>query len=225
MTPHTLVFDFSGVYEAQGFIGWLGAAAQPVQVDDIEGTVCYCDEGAQNLILERLPGSLPQIRWIDSGDFHYMTKILASKQTQPFHLILMDNHPDDQEPAFGGVLSCGSWVKALREENLLLRDVLTIGPEGCPNEIPQGWLEDRRGERVYVSLDKDIMDRQWARTDWSQGAFTLEEISGMLRQIMDGTVNVAAIDICGELSPSKGATGEDLRINFDTNTKLYNLIK
>ena len=217
-----LLTDFSGAYAAQGFLPWLQEeAGKELTVTDftrLEGTCCYCD--AQEEIGRRLPQELPRLRFVDSGDYHYMSHLLALRETQPFHLVLLDHHPDNQEPAFGGVLSCGSWVKAMQEENPLVRSVLTIGPEGCPESLPEGWLEQRRGARIYVSLDKDIMARDWARTDWSQGTHTLEQVKEMLTCIMEGA-EVAAVDICGEISPSKGGTPEDLRINCETNKALY----
>ena len=220
-----LLTDFSGVYAAQGFLPWLqeqaGAAFEYVDFTQEEGTCCYCT--AREVILERLPRELPVMRWLDSGDYHYMSHLLALKETEPFHLVLMDNHPDNQEPAFGGVLSCGSWVKEMQEKNPMLRDVLTVGPEGCPQGLPDEWLEARRGERVYISLDKDVMDRPWARTDWSQGTLSLEAVKGMLGRLMEA-MEVVAADICGELVPSKGAMPEDLRINYETNVELYNFI-
>lgn len=217
-----LLTDFSGTYAAQGFLPWLqGQAGNELIYTDftrLDGTCCYCD--AQEEIGRRLPQALPRVRFIDSGDYHYMSHLLALRETEPFHLVLLDHHPDNQEPAFGGVLSCGGWVKAMQEENPQLRSVLTIGPEGCPETLPEGWLEQRRGERVYVSLDKDIMGRDWARTDWSQGIHTPAQVKEILARIMEGT-EVAAIDICGEIPPSKGGTPEDLRINKESNIELY----
>ena len=102
--------------------------------------------------------------------------------------------------------------------------MLTIGPEGCPRDIPEEWLEERRGARVYVSLDKDMMQRQYARTDWSQGNYSLEAVEGMLERLFAAGVEIAAVDICGEVQESKGATPEDLRINLETNIELYNFI-
>ena len=114
-----LVTDFSGTYAAQGFLPWLQEQAGEGLVyrdfTGLEGTCCYCD--AQKEINEGLPAELPRLRFIDSGDYHYMSHLLALRETQPFHLVLLDHHPDNQEPAFGGVLSCGSWVKAMQEEN------------------------------------------------------------------------------------------------------------
>ena len=73
---------------------------------------------------------------------------------------------------------------------------------------------------MYVSLDKDILDRSWARTDWSQGTHTLEQVQDLLTRILEAA-SVVAVDICGELSPSKGGGPEDLRINYETNKALY----
>ena len=64
------------------------------------------------------------------------------------------------------------------------------------------------------------MGREWARTDWSQGTHTLEQVKTLLTRIMEGA-EVAAIDICGEISPSKGGMPEDLRINRETNIELF----
>lgn len=225
MNDRVLLTNFSGVYEAQGFLPWLqenGAAVSLVKAQVLEGTCCYCDGDARAAIQALLPENLPRLRWLDSGDYHYMSHLLALREKEPFHLVLLDHHPDNQEPAFGGVLSCGSWVKAMQEQNPMLQSVLAIGPEGCPADIPAGWLEARRGERLYVSLDKDIMDRAWARTDWTQGTHTLEQVKAILGKLL--SENTVAVDICGELQESKGGSPEDLRINKETNIELYKFI-
>lgn len=223
---NNLVFQFSGAYAEQGFLPWLEKQAQGVHILDftgLEGCCCYCDEQAAAVLEEAFPEPLPRLRWLDSGDYHYLSHLLARREKEPFHLILLDNHPDNQDPAFGGVLSCGSWVKEMRQKNPLLRDVLSIGPPDGEAGIPEGWLEERRGERVYVSLDKDVMDRAYARTDWSQGMYSLPQIKEMLERVFH-EMEVVAVDICGELAPSKGATPEDLRINKETNIDLYKFL-
>jgi hypothetical protein len=223
---NSLVFQLSGAYAEQGFLPWLEQQTQSVQVLDftaLDGCCCYCDSQAAAELKEAFPQPLPRLRWLDSGDYHYLSHLLALRETQPFHLILLDNHPDNQDPAFEGVLSCGSWVKEMQEQNPMLRDVLSIGPPDGKAHIPEGWLEERRGERVYVSLDKDVMDKAYARTDWSQGTYSLEQIKEMLERIFS-QMDVAAVDICGELAPSKGATPEDLRINKETNIDLYKFL-
>jgi len=223
---NVLVTDFSGMLEAEGFLPWLASQGAEVTVRDwreMEGTNCYCDEAARAQILALLPESLPRLRWIDTGDYHYMSHLLATRQKEPFHLVLLDHHPDDQEPAFGGVLSCGSWVREMRRENPMLRDMLSIGPDECPSRIPEGWIEGHAGERVYLSLDKDVMDRAWARTDWSQGTHSLEQVQAILREII-GRMDVVALDICGGITPEKGGTPEDMRINLETDKALYEFL-
>ena len=240
MKQMVLVLSFSGTYSAQGWVPWLEAQGADVVLADaseIEGTCCYCDREAQGKLDALLAGELPRLRWVDSGDYHYMSYLLAMREKEPFHLLLMDHHPDDQPPLFGEeVLSCGSWVKELRERCPQLRSVLSIGPEEnreegtgrAEAEAPaeerlSAWLEARKGERVYVSLDKDILDRRWARTDWSQGTYSLERVKGLLRRVLESGVVPAAVDICGELAPGKGATAEDLRINKETNIELFRI--
>ena len=209
----SLVCDFSGVYGDQGF-GIPGALV--VDFKGLEGTCCYCT--AVEEIEGMLPQELPRLRWIDSGDYHYMTYILAMRETEPFSLLLLDNHPDNQDPALGDVLSCGGWVKTLQNRCKALQEVLTIGPE--LKEYPEGWA---KGKRVYISLDKDIMSREYARTDWSQGEFALGEVWDIISQA-GNEGEIIAVDICGEMAVGKGATPEDLRINRLTNIQLLKLM-
>jgi hypothetical protein len=162
-----------------------------------------------------------------------VSKILAEGETAPFTLVLVDNHPDDQEPAFGGVLSCGSWVREMKEKNPMLEAVWTLGPdhrirndEGTVDRELEREIGDLLaaldGKRVYLSVDKDVLDRNAARTDWSQGTYPLDVLKGWIGEILKK--DVVAIDLCGEMAPTKGATPEDLRINCETNIELQEFI-
>ena len=235
MKPSLLIADFTGVYAEEGFLQELQERGVPyrlVGLGDIEGTTCYCDPDAEAEISRRLvPEPTEQIRWIDSGDYHYVTKILAAREPEPFVLVLVDNHPDDQEPAFGGVLSCGSWVKALKESQPMLEEVWTLGPDHrirgpeVDRELEEGigdLLEAVEGKRVYLSIDKDVLGREWSRTDWSQGTYSPSQLKGWLDGLL--RLDVVAVDICGELSPEKGATPEDLRVNGELNVELQEFI-
>ena len=237
MKPSLLIADFSGMYEAEGFLQELREREVPyrlVRLGDIEGTCCYCDPDAEAEISRRLePRTEETVRWIDSGDYHYVTKILASRELEPFTLVLVDNHPDDQAPAFGGVLSCGSWVKELREACPMLAEVWTLGPDHrirngagtIDRELEEGiddLLEVLDGKRVYLSIDKDVLRREESRTDWSQGTYPLDALKGWLDRLL--RLKVAAVDICGGLSPAKGASPEDLRVNRTTDVELQDWI-
>lgn len=237
MKPSLLIADFTGVYAEEGFLRKLrdrGVPYRLVGLGDIEGTTCYCDPDAEAEISRRLvPEADERLRWIDSGDYHYVTRILAAREQAPFTLVLVDNHPDDQPPAFGGVLSCGGWVKVLRDANPMLEEVWTLGPDHrirnssgtVDRELEEG-IDDLvaavAGKRVYLSLDKDVLDRPWSRTDWSQGTYSLTRLKGWLDRLL--RLDVVAVDICGELTPEKGATPEDLRVNCETNIELQEFI-
>ena len=237
MNGDLCIVDFSGVYEAEGFLPGLQARGIPFRLfrlDDIEGTNCYCDPESEAEIDRRLAlARRCGIRWIDSGDYHNVSKILAEGETAPFTLVLVDNHPDDQEPAFGGVLSCGSWVREMKEKNPMLEAVWTLGPdhrirndEGTVDRELEREIGDLLaaldGKRVYLSVDKDVLDRNAARTDWSQGTYPLDVLKGWIGEILKK--DVVAIDLCGEMTPTKGATPEDLRINCETNIELQEFI-
>ena len=237
MKPSLLLADFTGVYTEEGFLRELQERGIPyrlVGLGDIEGTTCYCDSAAEAEINRRLvPERGERMRWIDSGDYHYVTKILAAREETPFTLVVVDNHPDDQTPAFGDVLSCGSWVRDLREANPMLEEVWTLGPDhrirnssGTVNRVLEGGIDDLvtavEGKRVYLSIDKDILDRAHARTDWGQGTYSLTQLKGWLDRLL--RLDVVAVDVCGELAPAKGASPEDLRVNCETNIELQEFI-
>jgi arginase family enzyme len=124
-------------------------------------------------------------------------------------------------------------VRDLREATPLLREVWTLGPDhrirnvsGTVDRVLEEGIDDLvsavDGQRVYLSIDKDVLDRTWARTDWSQGTYSLDTLKGWLDRLLRG--NVVALDICGELTPAKGATPEDLRVNCETNVELQEFI-
>ena len=237
MKPSLLIADFTGMYEAEGFLQVLQDRRVPyrqVRLGDIEGTCCYCDPEAETEIIRRLaPNPEERVRWIDSGDYHYVSKILAAREREPFTLVLVDNHPDDQAPAFGGVLSCGSWVKDLRESCPMLEEAWTLGPDHrirnlsgtVDRELEEG-IDDLvaalEGKRVYLSVDKDVLDRTWARTDWSQGTYSLDTLKGWLDRLL--RLDVVAVDVCGGLSPAQGAKPQDLRVNGETDVELQEWI-
>ena len=237
MKPSLLIADFTGMYEAEGFLQVLqdrGVPYRQVRLGDIEGTCCYCDPEAEAEIDCRLaPQPEERVRWIDSGDYHYVSKILAAREREPFTLVLVDNHPDDQAPVFGGVLSCGSWVKELREACSMLAEVWTLGPDHrirngagtIDRELEEG-IDDLvaalEGKRVYLSVDKDVLDRACSRTDWSQGTYSLDTLKGWLDRLL--RLDVVAVDVCGGLSPAQGAKPQDLRVNGETDVELQEWI-
>ena len=225
MKPSVLVLDMSGACHEEGLPQYLeesGVGFELLSLSSLEGTSCYCDPDSEQRILDSLPeGELPLLRWIDTGDYHYLSCLLAARETRPFHLLLADHHPDDQEPALGSVLSCGGWVAELRRRCPLLQDIVSVGPES--EELPLEWLESHKGKRLYLSLDKDVMDGRWAKTDWSQGSMSQEEVKRLIG-LAGEYCELVAIDICGGITLAKGASADDLALNLQTDRELIETI-
>ena len=223
MNWDVLITDFSFVYRDGGLpsaLDGLGIGYRYLPMGDIEGTSCYCDGSAAEEIRRRIGPCLGEggIRLIDSGDYHYMTLFTTEAISEPFTLVLFDNHPDDMAPEFGDVISCGGWVAAMRRDRPLMEEVVAVGPGGHVPYIP------RRYGSVYISIDKDILSREWARTDWSQGEYTLEELLGSVASVMESSERVLGVDICGALSAAHGATAGDFAVNLESDLALLDCI-
>ena len=128
-----IIMNFSGIYRQQQF--WRTGEIQRqniswVEVQELTGSNCYCDEEAAKVLKEKLKKfSAEGMHFIDSGNYHYMSRIWLEKLETPFRLVAFDNHTDMQLPAFGGLLSCGGWIAASLEELPLLEKVILIGPD------------------------------------------------------------------------------------------------
>lgn len=177
----------------------------------LEGSGCYCSPQAADRIRRGIAGlPLNAIHMIGTGDCHYQTLFWLERIREPFGLILFDNHPDNQESAFGGdMLSCGGWVSRALELPFL-KSFCWIDGEGRVNGgLPPEDLP------VYLSVDIDILSRDCARTNWDQGSVSLDELCSRISGIA-GKYRILGADICGGLSPSKGGTVEDAALNSET---------
>ncbi len=200
----------SGLYEEES---WFLQGSRVLDFRTLEGTNCYCSPAAAEELRSAIRDIGPQgIHWIDTGDYHYLSLLWMELISEPFCLALFDNHPDDQGGAFDeGMLSCGNWVKAARESlPNLKKDFLNVSdlPDGLP---------------VYLSIDLDVLTRQYARTDWDQGQMALSELVSDIGRIAAGHRIIGA-DVCGGLTVGKGASEEDLRINFRTRRVLQDCL-
>lgn len=184
------------------------------QFEDLEGTNCYCSPESA-AIIRKETASLPvnAVHFIGTGDYHYISLFWLERISEPFSLVLFDNHPDDQETVFGaGMLSCGSWVARARE--------LQCCREVWWNRLPP--VED--GLPVYVSIDLDVLSEEFAHTDWDQGDMNLAELSCAMRRLADSR-RILGVDICGGLSINKGASPKDISLNESTGEALYSIFK
>lgn len=175
----------------------------------MEGTNCYCSEESAAAIRKAvLDMPLHAVHLIGTGDYHYVSLFWAERVGEPFNLLLYDNHPDDQPDAFGaGMISCGSWVKDVRSLEMCKGTVWVDGSgktHGIGKDLP-----------LYISIDLDILSRDYARTDWDQGDVSLDRLMESLSRMCAGS-RILGVDICGGITIQKGASTEDLAINAGT---------
>ena len=245
--------NFSGIYQEEQF--YEGEQISWIDLSDISGTNCYCDGDAQAQILERMEKyPVSGIYFIDSGNYHYMSRIRAAKITEPFRLLVFDHHTDMQDASLGGdILSCGNWAKKVLQENPYLQKLVLIGQEkkvldklqsGARQQETDGKLveisyeELKNGKAhekikelpdevpVYISIDKDVLDEKYAVTNWDQGKMSM----GMLEQILKTLVteyDVIGVDICG-MYPEENSLPEYLRaerVNIRSDEELYRFLQ
>ena len=187
------------------------------QFPSLEGTRCYCSAESAEEIRHSLK-SLPRhsLHRIGIGDYHYISLFWLERIQEPFDLVLLDNHPDDQCPAFdAGMISCGGWV-AMAERLPMFRRLHHIKTGG--EALPDG------SAGAYISIDTDVLSRDFARTDWDQGKMSLEEMERIILAIASRGRIIGA-DLCGGILESQGATAEDLRINAECAKRIESLFK
>lgn len=239
--------NFSGIYKQQQF--WQAGEIQRniswVEVQELPGSNCYCDGDAMETLRQKLEEfDADGIHFIDSGNYHYMSRIWLEKLNTPFRLVVFDNHTDMQPPAFGGLLSCGGWVAASLEELPLLKEVLLVGPdqeafdqtEPVLREKVRFLSREKLGEMTleekvsffeeltaelptYLSVDKDVLCPEEASTTWSQGEMTLEELCQFVKILLEKQ-DILGMDVCGECDPD-ACEGDHL--NDLANRKLLEL--
>ncbi|MBN2927640.1 MAG: hypothetical protein JTJ12_09500 [Eubacterium sp.] len=78
---------------------------------------------------------------------------------------------------------------------------------------------------VYISIDKDILDKQYTETNWSQGNMSLPMLERLLSHFLENG-NIFGIDICGECQQGiplpEYLQAEEL--NEETNQKLFEFL-
>ena len=186
----------------------------------LEGTNCYCSAESAEQIRRAVAGlPLHAFHDIGTGDYHYQTLFWLERIAEPFSLVLFDHHPDDQDGAFGeDLLSCGGWVARARrlpqlQADVWIRDAADFPALAALPDLP-----------VYLSLDLDVLSDRYARTDWDQGAMSLQEMETALRALT-ASRRLIGVDLCGGNTVEKGASPEDLALNASTGEALYGIFR
>ena len=198
----SLLIKMSSLYADEG---WSPEGVPVCDLRHLDGTCCYCDRESEAAICKELDKHpLRAVHWIDGGDFHYLSELWLRRLEEPAQLLLFDNHPDDQEPAFGAdILSCGGWVAHARKSNPLL--------------VPESG-------NIYLSIDLDYLSPEYARTNWNQGDATLQELLDRTEAALEGK-KLLGVDICGGITSAQGGKAEDFAINRRTRDILLKYFK
>ena len=220
----TVITNFSGIYKNQNFYkNYAEEEISWTELSDLSGCNCYCDAEASDRIRKEIQVFTGKgLHFIDSGNYHYMTRLWLEKLQIPFRLLVFDNHTDMQPPAFGGLLSCGGWIAASLEELPLLQEVILVGPDEeaytqvepdlqqkvlflsreklstMTAEEKEGFFNNLSEDLpLYVSVDKDVLCKGDASTTWSQGDMHLSELMSFLELVLERQ-NILGMDVCGE---------------------------
>lgn len=241
-----IIFNFSDIYREETFykhekVNWIDCS-------DIEGTNCYCDsEAAQKIKLRMNSLSANGIHFIDSGNYHYVSKFFIDKIEEDFILVVFDHHPDMQPSLFDELLTCGSWVKAAIDTNQHLKKVVLVGTsDQLLDKIDQTYLKHiiefkesqlkdyQMWKRfyelhfdlpIYISIDKDVLSPIEEHTNWDQGKATLYELKRLLLILLKHD-SVIGIDICGACNYSiKGLLDTNIRQDDEINLQLARLFE
>ncbi|NGQ93893.1 arginase family protein [Brevibacillus sp. SYP-B805] len=195
-----------------------------IDLSDIRGSQGYCEMPSLQTIKKRLQSrKYKGITLIGNGNYHYVSYLLLSELKQPFSLVLFDHHTDLALHEDGSMISCGSWVTFALNTYPLLQHVVIIGANTSngrfdagkmpgnvtvisENEVKQSSvirMEAKlrallKDQPVYISVDKDVLDKNHATTNWDQGSMTLLQLLELIRDLKQSNP-VLGVDICGEL--------------------------
>ena len=211
-----LILDFTHVY-CDEYIRDMDRFRY-IDCSDIEETDMYCSKESYNRIWGRIkPYGVHGIHYIDSGNYHYITKIITDHIDEPFGLIMYDHHTDMQIPMVPGMMSCGDWAGQALSQNANLRQLVIVGPpekdieqadiisgrlltfseEELHGGVPEDKLKLIRSDiPLYISIDKDVLSAEYSETNWSQGDMSVGELERLLSVFLDGHGNERNSDTC-----------------------------
>lgn len=221
MKNENLILDFTHVY-CDEYIKDIDRFRY-MDCSDIEETDMYCSKEAYKRIWEKIkPYGIQGIHYIDSGNYHYITKIITDHIDEPFGLVMYDHHTDMQIPMVPEMMSCGDWAGQALSQNKNLRQLVIVGPPESDIEqtlesysgSQSGRLltfsaEDLHGDLLenklklirtdlplYISIDKDVLGTEYTETNWSQGDMSIYGLERLLSVFLGGQGEEKNSDAC-----------------------------
>ena len=216
-----LILDFTHVY-CDEYIKDIDRFRY-IDCSDIEETDMYCSKEANKRIWEKIkPYGIQGIHYIDSGNYHYISKIITDHIDEPFGLVMYDHHTDMQIPMVPGMMSCGDWAGQALNRNKNLRQLVIVGPPEkdidqtlesyngsqsgrllifSAEDLHGGLLENklkliRTDLPLYISIDKDVLGTEDCETNWSQGNMSIGGLERLLGVFLGGQGEERNSDAC-----------------------------
>lgn len=216
-----LILDFTHVY-CDEYIKDIDRFRY-IDCSDIEETDMYCSKEANKRIWEKIkPYGIQGIHYIDSGNYHYISKIITDHIDEPFGLVMYDHHTDMQIPMVPGMMSCGDWAGQALSQNKNLRQLVIVGPPEkdidqtlesyngsqsgrllifSAEDLHGGLLENklkliRTDLPLYISIDKDVLGTEDCETNWSQGNMSIGGLERLLGVFLGGQGEERNSDAC-----------------------------
>ena len=204
-----LILDFTHVY-CDEYIKDIDRFRY-IDCSDIEETDMYCSKEAYKRIWEKIkPYGIQGIHYIDSGNYHYITKIMTDHIDEPFGLVMYDHHTDMQIPMVPEMMSCGDWAGQALSQNKNLRQLVIVGP---PEKDIAETLESYKCEHNVQETKCD--DPYDISRDISSGRlliFSAEDLHGGL---LEDKLKLIRTDLPLYISIDKDVLGtEDCETNW-----------
>lgn len=211
-----VLHDFTGVYRQMPEL--LSVSTVCHDHRELRGVHGYVDPEAGEE-LQRLM-QYPGIHFLDSGNYHALSYLYAGLIRKPYQLVVYDHHTDMMFPAFGRILSCGSWIGDLLLDDPFLQQVFLIGADAeLIRETREQWRgtdAEKELDRVvfadsvrdctfslpvYLSVDKDVVRKEDFSSDWDQGEMQAETLLQEIRSLQEKAA-LLGVDVCGEPVPA-----------------------
>ena len=203
--------NFTEIYEKQDF--YKNFDYKIFENKKLSGVRGYMDEESGKYLLNEIKntGELSALHFLDSGNYHHLSRLYIDLIKQPFDLIVYDNHTDMQFSAFGNILSCGSWIADAYKTCKNIHNIIIIGA----NEQYIQDCEFRNDDKIifadsifdvqiagnnlpiYISIDKDVLSVEEFASDWDQGKMSVINLTEELKHLIKNC-KILGTDICGE---------------------------
>ena len=203
--------NFTEIYEKQDF--YKNFDYKIFENKKLSGVRGYMDEKSGKYLLNEIKntGELSALHFLDSGNYHHLSRLYIDLIKQPFNLIVYDNHTDMQFSAFGNILSCGSWISDAYKTCENIHNIIIIGAneqyiQDCEFKnddkiiFADSIFDVKIAENnlpIYISVDKDVLSKEEFASDWDQGKMSVITLIKELKHLIKN-FKILGTDICGE---------------------------